>query len=124
MLLALATYSLDNALPPLPSGRFLSLREGRSVVEQREKKQDTTTVISGALQAASADELRSVGGSVWPCAAALCRWMLQHEAAVREKRVLELGAGTGACGLFAAGLGASSALLTDGRQASAVRSRD
>lgn len=55
------------------------------------------------------------GGVVWPAARALCRW--QADLAEEElvgARVLELGAGTGACGLFAAGLGASSVCLTDG----------
>jgi len=40
----------------------------------------------------------------------------RSEAAVRGASVLELGAGTGACGLYASGLGASRVLLTDGSE--------
>ena len=54
------------------------------------------------------------GGVVWPAARALCRWQADLAEELVGARVLELGAGTGACGLFAAGLGASSVCLTDG----------
>lgn len=56
----------------------------------------------------------AIAREVWPCAAMLCRWLAQHEAEIRGSSVLELGAGTGVCGLYAAGLGASRVLLTDG----------
>ena len=55
-----------------------------------------------------------VGGSLWRSAGALCRWQLRNADEIRGKKVLELGAGTGASGLFAAALGASSVTLTDG----------
>ena len=119
----------DAQLPALPSGRHLSLIEGRSFFEERTQQQgrgealrDTadgellSDTADGELLSDTADgELLSVGGSIWPCAAALCRWLLQNEPVVRGARVLELGAGTGACGLFAAGLGSAHVLLTDGR---------
>ena len=57
----------------------------------------------------------SVGGRLWPSAAALCRWM-RGEASLRGARVLELGCGTGACGLYAAHCGATEVLLTDGSE--------
>ena len=44
----------------------------------------------------------------------LARWLLDERKTVQGARVLELGSGTGAVGLFAAGCGASSVLLTDG----------
>ena len=50
---------------------------------------------------------------VWPAAAALCRWLAKHTALVEGVAVVELGAGAGAVGLYAAGLGASRVLLTD-----------
>ena len=59
-------------------------------------------------------EHAGTGGVVWPCSRALCRWMgnnVQHD--LRGARVLELGAGTGVCGIYAAALGASRVLLTD-----------
>ena len=52
------------------------------------------------------------GGFVWHAGKVLCEW--QQEQALAGSSVLELGAGTGACGLVAAGLGASRVLLTDG----------
>jgi 16S rRNA G966 N2-methylase RsmD len=54
-----------------------------------------------------------VGGRVWPASNALNRWQLHHCDAIRGSRVLELGAGCGACGLYSAALGASSVVLTD-----------
>ena len=90
MMLSLA-LSLVSALPPLPHGSRLALTTpgwGRGV---------------------------GTGGAVWPAAELLAQWMLIDEReAVQGARVLELGSGTGAVGLFAAGCGASSVLLTDG----------
>jgi predicted nicotinamide N-methyase len=57
-----------------------------------------------------------VGGKMWRSAGALCRWQLARQDEIRGARVLELGSGTGASGLFAAGLGASAVLLTDGQE--------
>ena len=54
------------------------------------------------------------GSMLWPAAEVLCGWMRNNAHVFRGANVLELGCGTGACGLFAAGLGASSVLLTDG----------
>ena len=53
------------------------------------------------------------GGRVWPAASALVRWQLRNPNLVQGSSVLELGAGCGACGLFAAGMGASNVMLTD-----------
>ena len=50
---------------------------------------------------------------VWPPATALCRWLCSVAHALKGARILELGSGAGACGLFAAALGASRVLLTD-----------
>lgn len=48
---------------------------------------------------------------------ALCRWQLQNADLIHGARVLELGAGSGASGLFAAALGASSVTITPGDEA-------
>ena len=61
----------------------------------------------------SGTKLRLADDSVWPAAAALCRWQSRHAELLHDTRVLELGAGSGAVGLFAAGLGARRVLLTD-----------
>lgn len=85
--------TVGQRLPALSSGKHLTLYEGP-------------------------EELAAnTGHKLWPFAsAAMCRWLLENEADVRDSRILELGAGTGACGLFAAGLGATRVLLTDGRE--------
>jgi len=54
----------------------------------------------------------SEGGRVWASARVLCSWLLQQD--LQGQDVLELGCGTGACGLFAAALGAQRVTLTDG----------
>jgi len=55
----------------------------------------------------------NVGFRLWRASGALCRWMLSNGVA-RDATVLELGAGIGASGLFAAALGARHVVLTDG----------
>ena len=54
------------------------------------------------------------GGTVWTSALALCRWMANSTEIIERTAILELGCGTGAAGLQAAGLGAESVCLTDG----------
>ena len=62
-----------------------------------------------------------LGGSVWDGALTLCfllghpslQALLPSQSGWRGQRVLELGAGTGVCGIAAAALGATSVLLTD-----------
>lgn len=80
------------AIPPLPSGSTLSL-----------------------LTSNDRDDAMPLGSEVWPAAAALCRWQLTADvrSRLRGSRVLELGSGTGAVGLFAAGMGANRVVLTD-----------
>ena len=64
--------------------------------------------------AVGADYTIGTAGEIWPSNAALCAWLSQNAAEmVAGATVLELGAGMGACGLYAAALGASRVLLTD-----------
>ena len=80
-------------LPPLPSGATLSL-------------QQRALLGSGSV---------GLGGRRWPAAATLCRYLLEHRAElVHQRRVLEIGCGGGAVGIYAAALGAASVSLTDG----------
>jgi len=106
---------LDVKLPPLPGGGELKLTEGLNHIGEASTRPSGRLVTSTttADDAAAADVL-SPGGTVWPCAAALCRW-LESNANLRSASVLELGSGTGVGGLYAAGLGAREVLLTDGR---------
>ena len=104
-------------LPPLPSGQTLKLVQeaeggGASAAEIADASgvwsaEDASTWrrIAEYVEDELADTL-SVGGRLWPSAAALCRWM-RGEASLRGARVLELGCGTGACGLYAAHCGAA-----------------
>jgi len=74
-------------LPPLPSGR--------------------------ALIFADPAETTACGAEIWPAAAALCRWLDTAQPMLAGASILELGSGTGACGLYAAGLGARHVVLSD-----------
>ena len=76
-------------MPPLPSREFIKLQQAAE---------------------------HGTGGLCWPSASVTCRWLREHAADLDGIRVLELGCGTGACGLYAAGLGASHVLLTDGSE--------
>lgn len=76
------------ALPetPLPNGQFLSIRRA-----------------SG-----------EIGGYVWPSANLLTWYLHEHARSYCQGAcVIEIGAGCGVCGLFAAGLGARQVVLTD-----------
>lgn len=50
---------------------------------------------------------------LWPTSIVLARFLCDHPALVRGKRVIELGAGTGCAGVTCAALGASQVVLTD-----------
>ena len=54
-----------------------------------------------------------MGQAIWPAALALCRWLSDRPERCLDAHVLELGAGSGAPGLFCLGLGAASLVLTD-----------
>lgn len=114
-------------LPALPCGSRLLLRELESqaspafdddVQDEEEASAEMWRKIQKYVGDFEDDEDEdahvNVGGEVWPAAAAMCRWLANHTDSVRGSKVLELGTGTGAVGLYAAGLGASRVLLTDG----------
>jgi predicted nicotinamide N-methyase len=55
------------------------------------------------LKLATADGV--VGGTIWPAASAMCRYLLQlQQRRPPPEHILELGAGTGAVGIYAAAL--------------------
>ena len=56
--------------------------------------------------------IRDVGGVVWDAALVLCAF-LEKQNKMIEQRVIELGAGTGVCGLAASLLNAKNVLITD-----------
>lgn len=111
-------------LPPLPCGSQLDLLSEDSTgscstpVNGDWSDEDSQTFqrIRDYVEDELADAL-SVGGSIWPASSALCKWLRNEAAFVRGASVLELGSGTGACGLYAGALGARSVTLTDGSAA-------
>ncbi|KAK9917252.1 hypothetical protein WJX75_002356 [Coccomyxa subellipsoidea] len=66
----------------------------------------TVTIKEGTL----ADGL---GARIWAVANSLCSDLVEKPALVQGKRVLDIGAGTGLCGIVAAKLGAAQVTLTD-----------
>jgi len=61
-----------------------------------------------------ADEGNSTGLGLWLGSEVLCKYMLEHHELIHGKRVLELGAGLGLCGIVAHHLGAAEVFMTDG----------
>ena len=57
---------------------------------------------------------QSTGLALWTCSQILCGYLLDNPHHVKDKCVLELGAGLGLCGIVAHHLGASRVLTTDG----------
>jgi len=53
------------------------------------------------------------GTFVWPAAAVMSKYLERHADLVRGKSVIELGSGTGLCGLMSSFLGPSEVCLTD-----------
>lgn len=125
------------AVPALPSGDRLVLTEMKQEVFETSTAADEDAWLSmdgdwtaedaitwrriqayvsahdeGAAQ--DPDPASLVGAEVWPAAAALCGWLADRVDAIHGTSVLELGSGTGVCGIYAASLGAARVLLTDG----------
>ena len=111
-------------LPPLPSGETLFLAEMETLASNNLEGDDGVATEGSSdiwrkieryvAECDEATDEAGVGGELWPAAGALCAWMANHTDIICGARVLELGAGTGACGIYAAALGASRVLLTDG----------
>ncbi len=58
-------------------------------------------------------DLDALGLDIWPAAITLCRYITDNPDMVRDKRVIELGAGVGLPGLFAAKVGAAQSIISD-----------
>eukprot|EP00929_Paragymnodinium_shiwhaense_P113257 TRINITY_DN81515_c0_g1_i1.p1 TRINITY_DN81515_c0_g1~~TRINITY_DN81515_c0_g1_i1.p1 ORF type:complete len:478 (-),score=133.93 TRINITY_DN81515_c0_g1_i1:43-1476(-) len=92
---------------PLSDERFVHFEHeglGADVIELEqmrvnERDSNTTDDATGLL--------------VWPAARAFSAHLCKHPEIVRDKRVVELGAGTGLAGLVAAALGAKEVVMTD-----------
>jgi ribosomal protein L11 methylase PrmA len=96
------------------------MRESRFVVagvelvirEQLLEEEDDEDAVD-AFFFASESLAGSTGQKVWDSALLAVRFLEAHPEHVRGKQVVELGCGTGICGLAAAAVGASEVLVTD-----------
>eukprot|EP00977_Amphora_coffeiformis_P005274 scaffold1123_cov168-Amphora_coffeaeformis.AAC.42 len=66
------------------------------------------------LRTKTASTSESTGLALWTCSQILSGYLVDNPHHVRDKRVLELGAGLGLCGIVAHKLGANQVLATDG----------
>ena len=62
---------------------------------------------------AAPSDLDALGLDIWPAAITLCKYITDNPEIVRNKRVIELGAGVGLPGLFAAKVGATQSIISD-----------
>ena len=83
-------------------------RAASSIERAREETFGEVTVI--VLETALAN---GVGARLWRAARTMCARLAADASAIRGKRVLELGAGVGACGILCAKLGARAVVLSD-----------
>ena len=97
----------DASLPPLVEADASPLPFGRIV-----KPFDADTLWQWQQEQGQLDA-DSSWASVWPAAAALATYVTAQPQAVRDRAVVDLGAGLGAVGLTAASFGASSVTLID-----------
>lgn len=84
-------------IPPLPDGRRLDMLEGFDLIAPAEVSCPLTgggnwEVEQDGIDTSidDLDGLLSVGGTVWPCAAALCRWLHSHQEDLQGANVLEV----------------------------------
>ena len=68
---------------------------------------------AGCLGAAGPSDLDALGLDIWPAAVTLCRYITDNPDVVTGKQVIELGAGVGLPGLFAAKVGAMRSIISD-----------
>jgi len=110
---ALDVYGLQPVLlPRLPSGHMVLEQLGPAQQLGIDGTPSTLALLQSYVDLTH-DEDEVIGGKLWPAVALMCRWLLDA-GPLAGSRVLELGAGTGAGGLFASALGAAHVTLTDG----------
>ena len=75
---------------------------------------DNLKVVLRGFKAENGQTIPSTGLTLWRAAPVLCDFMVHNSSIIHGKRVLELGAGLGLCGIAAELLGASQVVMTDG----------
>lgn len=65
-------------------------------------------------KAENSQTIQSTGLTLWRAAPLLCVFLHENPTYIRDKRVLELGAGLGLCGIFSKMMGANEVFMTDG----------
>ena len=93
-------------------GRSYTVGDGE-VVRLASPAMDRALELEQRLDAPWLEEADSTGHRLWPVCVALARYLCADPGLVRGKRVVELGAGTGAAGLVCAALGARHVTVTD-----------
>lgn len=66
----------------------------------------------------------TIGATVWPASMVLMKYLERHPTLVRDKRVVDLGAGTGVTSIAATLLGADHCYCTDGEESVVRLSQD
>lgn len=74
----------------------------------------TVTFSVRQVQRGEVEGTYGTGATVWPAAVVLVKYLSLHPELVRDKRVVDLGSGTGVTSLAAAILGCSHVVCTDG----------
>ena len=73
------------------------------------------TITLEGVKAENGQTLNSTGLTLWRASPLLCDYMWHHaDTEIQGKRILELGAGLGLCGILASKLGAATVVLSDG----------
>ncbi|GKY98888.1 hypothetical protein MPSEU_000844700 [Mayamaea pseudoterrestris] len=76
------------------------------------------------VQRGEIDETYGTGATVWPAAVVLIKYLEKHQQLVKDKIVVDLGAGTGVTSIAAAMLGAKQVVCTDGEDSVVSLARD
>ena len=69
--------------------------------------------LSIVLPEPSSHRTLSISRRLWPSSLLLCSWLALNRSSISGRRVLDLGSGSGICGLLAARLGAEYVVLQD-----------
>lgn len=81
-------------------------------------------IVLRGYKAENGQTIPSTGLTLWRASPLLCEFLEQNVSLIQTKRVLELGAGLGLCGIFAELLGASEVFMTDGDTDTLAHLRD